>query len=297
MEPAGASAPEAQRLTFAALLRALRPEEWFKNAFVFAAVLFSGRFDSTTALRSAGTFAALCAVSSAGYLVNDIHDAGADRRHPVKRTRPIASGALPVPAASLAAGALALAGLGLGLAVSPAVCGLVAAYGASSVAYSFVLKRLVIIDVMSIAAGFLLRVGAGAVAISVAASPWLLVCTAMLAMFLGFTKRRQEAVLEQQIAFGARPVLEHYTLPFLDQMVSLVTAGTVLSYTIYATQSPQAGQQMLWTVPMVLYGVFRYLYLIYHREEEAGTASLMMRDPGIIGAALAWVVAAAIVVY
>jgi 4-hydroxybenzoate polyprenyltransferase len=297
MEPAGASAPEAQRLTFAALLRALRPEEWFKNAFVFAAVLFSGRFDSTTALRSAGTFAAFCAVSSAGYLVNDIHDAGADRRHPVKRTRPIASGALPVPAASLAAGALALAGLGLGLAVSPAVCGLVAAYGASSVAYSFVLKRLVIIDVMSIAAGFLLRVGAGAVAISVAASPWLLVCTAMLAMFLGFTKRRQEAVLEQQIAFGARPVLEHYTLPFLDQMVSLVTAGTVLSYTIYATQSPQAGQQMLWTVPMVLYGVFRYLYLIYHREEEAGTASLMMRDPGIIGAALAWVVAAAIVVY
>jgi hypothetical protein len=119
----------------------------------------------------------------------------------------------------------------------------------------------------------------------------------MVSLFLGFTKRRQEAMLEQRTSFGARPVLEHYTLPFLDQMVSLVTAGTVLSYTIYATQSPQAGDKMLWTVPMVLYGVFRYLYLIYHREEVAGTADLVTTDPGIIGAAAAWAVAAALVVY
>jgi 4-hydroxybenzoate polyprenyltransferase len=192
---------------------------------------------------------------------------------------------------------LALAGLLAGLVVSPAACGVVAAYGALTFAYSFGLKTLVIIDVMAIAGCFLLRVLAGAVAVGVVASPWLLVCTGMVSLFLGFTKRRQEAVLEKNAQFGARPVLEHYTLPFLDQMVSMVSAGTVLSYTIYATQSPLAGDKMLWTVPMVVYGVFRYLYLIYHREDAASTANLVTSDPGIIGAAITWAVAAALVVY
>jgi hypothetical protein len=150
---------------------------------------------------------------------------------------------------------------------------------------------------MAIAGCFLLRVLTGAVAIDVKASPWLIVCTGMVSLFLGFTKRRQEATLEKTAQFGARPVLEHYSLPFLDQMVSMVTAGTVLSYTIYATQSPVAGDEMLWTVPMVVYGVFRYLYLIYHREEGASTANLVTSDPGIISAALAWALAAALVVY
>jgi hypothetical protein len=135
------------------------------------------------------------------------------------------------------------------------------------------------------------------VAVDVDPSSWLLVCTGMVSLFLGFTKRRQEAVLEKNAPFGARPVLEHYTLPFLDQMVAMVSAGTVLSYTIYATQSPLAGDRMLWTVPMVVYGVFRYLYLIYHRESASSTASLVTRDPGIIGPAIAWAVAAALVVY
>ena len=133
--------------------------------------------------------------------------------------------------------------------------------------------------------------------LATSASRWLLVCTGMVSMFLGFTKRRQEAVLERTAEFGARPVLEHYTLPFLDQMVSMVTAGTVLSYTIYATQSPLAGDKMLWTVPMVIYGVFRYLYLIYHREEAGSTSNLLTTDPGIVAAAIAWAVAAALVVY
>ena len=299
MEQAAAPAtvPAPARLTFPALVRALRPEEWVKNSFVYAAVLFSGQFHFHTALRSTGVFAAFCAVASSGYLVNDIRDLEVDRRHPVKRLRAIASGVLPVSTARMAAAGLLLIGLALGLSVSLAVCGLVAAYGATTLAYSFLLKRLVIIDVMTIAGCFLLRVVTGAVAIHVVASSWLLVCTGMVSMFLGFTKRRQEAVLERTAEFGARPVLEHYTLPFLDQMVSMVTAGTVLSYTIYATQSPLAGDKMLWTVPMVIYGVFRYLYLIYHREEAASTADLVTRDPGIIGAALAWAVAAALVVY
>src|SRR5436190_14999413 len=297
MEQAAVTTPVSTRLTPFALVRALRPDEWVKNTFVYAALLFGGQFDFDSALKATGAFVAFCAVASAGYLVNDIRDVELDRRHPTKRLRAIASGALPNATARVVAGLLALGGLGVALLVSPAVCALVAAYGAVTVSYSILLKKLVIIDVMTIAGCFLLRVLTGAVAVGVVASPWLLVCTGMVSLFLGFTKRRQEAVLEMNAGFGARPVLEHYTLPFLDQMVSMVSAGTVLSYTIYATQSPLAGDKMLWTVPMVVYGVFRYLYLIYHREDGSSTANLVTRDPGIIGAAVTWAVAAALVVY
>jgi 4-hydroxybenzoate polyprenyltransferase len=297
MEQAAVTPPVAARLTPAELVRALRPEEWVKNLFVFAALLFGGEFDIAGAVKATGAFVAFCAVASAGYLVNDIRDVELDRRHPTKRFRAIASGALPIPTARIVVVVLMVAGLAIGLLVSPAVCGLVAAYGALTFSYSIALKKLVIIDVMTIAGCFLLRVLTGAVAVEVDASPWLLVCTGMVSLFLGFTKRRQEAVLEKNAQFGARPVLEHYTLPFLDQMVSMVSAGTVLSYTIYATQSPLAGDKMLWTVPMVVYGVFRYLYLIYHREDASSTANLVTSDPGIIGAAVAWAVAAALVVY
>jgi 4-hydroxybenzoate polyprenyltransferase len=297
MEQAAVSTPVSTRLTASALIRALRPAEWVKNTFVFAALLFGGEFDASSALKATGAFIAFCAVASAGYLVNDIRDVELDRRHPTKRHRAIASGALSISAARIVAAVLLVAGLAIALLVSPAVCGLVAAYGALTFAYSIALKKLVIIDVMTIAGCFLLRVLTGAVAVEVDASPWLLVCTGMVSLFLGFTKRRQEAVLEKNAQFGARPVLEHYTLPFLDQMVSMVSAGTVLSYTIYATQSPLAGDKMLWTVPMVVYGVFRYLYLIYHREDASSTANLVTSDPGIIGAAITWAVAAALVVY
>ena len=297
MEQAAVTTPASTRLTPAVLLRALRPDEWVKNSFVYAALLFSGQFDAGSAVNATGAFIAFCAVASAGYLVNDIRDVELDRRHPAKRFRAIASGALPIPTAKVVAAVLLVSGLAVGLLVSPAVCGLVAGYGALTFSYSVWLKKLVIIDVMTIAGCFLLRVVTGAVAIDVVASPWLLVCTGFVSLFLGFTKRRQEAVLEQNAQFGARPVLEHYTLPFLDQMVSMVSAGTILSYTIYATQSPLAGDRMLWTVPMVVYGVFRYLYLIYHREDASSTANLVTSDPGIIGAAVAWAVAAALVVY
>jgi 4-hydroxybenzoate polyprenyltransferase len=297
MEQAAVTSAARTRLTLSTLVRALRPEEWVKNSFVFAPLLFGGHFGAALALKAAGAFVAFCAVASFGYLVNDIRDVELDRKHPTKRFRAIASGALPIASAKVLAAGLALAGLLVGLLVSPAVCGLVAAYGAATFSYSFFLKQMVIVDVMTIAGCFLLRVLAGAVAVDVVASPWLLVCTGMVSLFLGFTKRRQEAVLEKNAQFGARPVLEHYTLPFLDQMVSMVSAGTVLSYTIYATQSPLVGDRMLWTVPMVIYGVFRYLYLIYHREESGSTANLVIRDPGIIGAAVSWAVAAALVVY
>src|SRR5947209_5091751 len=276
---------------------ALRPQEWVKNAVVLAPLLFSGKIDGTTIGHALLAFAAFCAVSSAGYLVNDIRDVELDRRHAFKRFRPIAAGELPIRLAYAMAVVLAAFGLGLAFACSAKTAGLLAAYGVLTAAYSYRLKQVVIVDVMAIAGCFLIRVVAGSTAIGVHASRWLLVCTGFAALFLGFTKRRQEAMLEAESARGTRPVLEHYSLPFLDQMVSMVTAGTVISYTIYATTSPIAGSNMLATVPMVVYGLFRYPYLIFHCEDPRSTAALITADPGIRWAAVAWVVAAALVVY
>jgi len=281
-----------------ALLKAARPVEWSKNLFVLAPVVFSGEFDSVASLGSAlVTFAAFCAAASAGYVVNDLVDADLDRRHALKRHRPIASGALGRLDAAIAATALAVAALALGLVVSVSVAGVLVAYGALTVLYSVLLKRAVILDVMTIGALFLVRVLAGALAVEVTVSEWLLVCTGALALFLGFAKRRQEAAAELRAGTGARPVLEHYSLPFLDQMVAMVTAVTVISYVIYTLDSPLVGDQMLATVPPVLYGVFRYLYLIYDRGDERGTAELITRDPGMLLAGVVWVGVAGVLIY
>ncbi|MCD6015179.1 MAG: putative prenyltransferase [Solirubrobacterales bacterium] len=291
------------------LLAALRPQEWIKNLLVFAGLLFSGQLDeSHQVLAATLTFVAFCGVSSAGYLLNDLLDREHDRRHSEKRHRPIASGAIAPVAAAAVAAALAAAALAIGFAVEPEVGGLVAAYGVITAAYSLLLKRLVILDVMTIASLFILRVVAGAVAVEAQASEFLLICTGMLALFLGFTKRRQEAMLEQQPLSSAsaaqapepevtRPVLEHYSLPFLDQMVAMVTATAILSYVIYAVDSPLAGSRMLATAPSVLYGIFRYLYLIYDRGDTRSTAAILLEDPGMIFAEVTWVASALAVLY
>jgi 4-hydroxybenzoate polyprenyltransferase len=192
---------------------------------------------------------------------------------------------------------LAVAGLAVALAVGWEPAAVVAGYAAMTAAYTLWLKHMVILDVMTIAAGFLLRVFAGAVTVHVEPSEWLLICTGMLALFLGFTKRRQEAASELHSGQSSRPVLEHYSIPFLDQMVSMVTAGTVISYAIYASDSPIIGDRMLITTPMVLYGVFRYLYLIYHCGDTRGVATLVTRDPGIVAASCAWAVTAILLLY
>jgi 4-hydroxybenzoate polyprenyltransferase len=281
------------------LLRAMRPQEWVKNLLVFAGLLFSGRFDQGAAVADATlAFVAFCAVSSAGYLFNDLRDAEHDRRHPDKRDRPIASGALAPATAGAAAVVLAVGAIALALvAVDAEVAGLVALYAAITVAYSLVLKRRVIIDVMTIASLFILRVVAGAVAVEAQASEFLLVCTAMLALFLGFTKRRQEAILEAGQSAETRPVLEHYSVPFLDQMVAMVTAAAIISYVIYAVSSPLVGSRMLATAPSVLYGVFRYLYLIYDRQDTRSTAAILTQDPGMIVAGATWIASAVAVLY
>jgi 4-hydroxybenzoate polyprenyltransferase len=281
-----------------AVIVALRPLEWVKNLFVLAPLLFGAQLDNGTAIRNAAVAAvAFCAMSSAGYLVNDSLDVEFDRRHPVKRKRPIASGELSVPMAVTIAVLLAALGVGIGWSVEPEVAAIVAGYGVLTVGYSVLLKHLVILDVMAIAGCFLLRVFGGAVAVDVEASEWLLFCTGMLALFLGFTKRRQEAVREDREDAVTRAVLEHYPLPFLDQMVSLVTAAALLSYGIYAIDSPLVGGRMLATTPIVLYGLFRYLYLIYAREDQRDAAGLVSSDPGIQAALVVWAVTVGVLLY
>jgi hypothetical protein len=292
----------------AALIRALRPHEWVKNLLVFAGLLFSGKLDEGAQVVDATlAFAAFCAISSAGYLFNDLRDRDLDRRHPDKRHRPIASGALAEGTAGVAAVVLVALALALGFAVEPAVAGLVGLYAVTTVAYSVALKRVVILDVMTIASLFVLRVVAGAVAVEARASEYLLICTAMLALFLGFTKRRQEAILEESPAGSSaaspaepaptRPVLEHYSLAFLDQMIAMVTASAIISYVIYAINSPRVGSEMLATAPSVLYGIFRYLYLVYDRRDTRSTAAILTEDPGMIFAGVSWIAAALGVLY
>ena len=272
------------------LIRALRPSEWIKNLLVFAGVLFSGRLDSGDAIVDAVlTFIAFCAISSAGYLLNDIRDRDLDRLHPEKRGRPIASGLVATDTAATLSLILAVAAIAIGFAVKPEVAGFVVLYAAITTAYSLWLKRLVIIDVMTISSLFILRVVAGAVAVGAHASEFLLICTGMLALFLGFTKRRQEAMLEERDEADTRTVLEHYSLPFLDQMIAMVTASAILSYVLYAVDSPRIGSKMLATAPSVLYGIFRYLYLIYDRGDTRSSPAILTEDPGMVFAAVSWV--------
>jgi 4-hydroxybenzoate polyprenyltransferase len=272
-----------------AALKTARPHEWVKNVLVFAGLLFSGQVDDPWAIGQALiTFAAFCAISSAGYFINDLNDVELDRQHPKKRFRPIAAGQLSIQTAWVIAAGLALGAIAVAFLIVNWKVGLmVSGYGVIQVAYSFGLKQIVIIDVMTLASLFILRVIAGAEAVDTDASEWLILCTGMLALFLGFTKRRQEAVSE----------LEHYSLPFLDQMVAMVTTGTVVSYAIYAVDSPLVGNQMMLTIPPVVYGIFRYLYLIYDRSDDRSTAAIVAEDRPIIAAAGVFALTAFLLLY
>ncbi len=281
-----------------AAIRALRPPEWVKNAFVGVPLVFSGKLgDSHAVAHAVAATAAFCAVASAGYLFNDIRDVELDREHPQKCRRPIAAGELSIPAAVALAVVLAVAGPVVAAYAGVDVLLVVIGYAALTAAYSSVLKTMVIIDVMTIAAGFLLRVQAGLVAVDGRESQWLLLCTGMVAMLLGFTKRRQEAVSELHDGLRTRPVLEHYSLPFLDQMVSLTAGGSVLAYVLYTANSPLIGDRMMPTAIPVVYGVLRYLYLIYHQRDQRSMSTVLVTDPGIVGAGVVWIVLAGILLY
>ena len=288
-----------RRSPLRAAIKTGRPQEWIKNVFVFAGLLFSGQFDNSHAVLEAFlTFLAFCAISSAGYYVNDLVDVELDRKHPKKRFRPLAAGELSERAAMTIAPLLAAAAIALAFAtVNWEVGVMVIGYGIAQIAYSFGLKQVVIVDVMTLAGLFILRVAAGASAVDAHASEWLLLCTGMIALFLGFTKRRQEAVSELHEGTSSRPVLEHYSLPFLDQMVALVTTGTVISYSIYAVDSPLVGNQMMWTIPPAVYCIFRYLYLIYDRADDRSTAAIVAEDRPLIAGVLTFAAVAFLLLY
>jgi 4-hydroxybenzoate polyprenyltransferase len=285
-----------------ALVRSLRPAQWAKNLFVLAPLVFGKQLDDPDALlRALAAFGAFCAASSAVYLVNDLRDREADRRHPLKRHRPIASGALSPPAAVAAAvalfalAALAAAPLGLG------VLAVVSLYAVFNLLYSAGLKHVVILDVMILAVGYVFRVLAGGLAVGVAVSSWLLLCTIFLALFLAFSKRRHEIVLLADAAPGQRRVLDHYSPAFLDQMINVVTASTVVSYALYAV-SPETAERfhsrwLVYTVPLVLFGIFRYLYLIYQKTDEKNPTEAILTDaPFLVNLAL-WALAVVWIVY
>jgi 4-hydroxybenzoate polyprenyltransferase len=287
-----------RRSPLRAAIKTGRPKEWIKNVFVFAGLLFSGKFNQPhEVLEAFITFVAFCLISSAGYFVNDLIDVELDRKHPKKRFRPLAAGELSESVAKMIAPGLALLAIAIAFTVNWQVGLMVVGYGIAQVAYSLGLKQIVIIDVMTLAGLFILRVAAGASAVDAHASEWLILCTGMLAAFLGFTKRRQEAVSELHEGTSTRPVLEHYSLPFLDQMVSLVTTGTVLSYAIYTVNSPLIGSQMMLTIPPVVYGIFRYLYLIYDRSDDRSMAAIVAEDRGIQAAGAAYALVAFLLLY
>jgi 4-hydroxybenzoate polyprenyltransferase len=287
-----------RRSPLRAAIKTGRPKEWIKNVFVFAGLLFSGKFTEFHAVTEALiTFAAFCLISSAGYFLNDLIDVELDRRHPKKRFRPLAAGELSERTAMVIAPITAAIAIAIAFLVNWEVGLMVVGYGIAQVGYSVGLKQIVIIDVMTLAGLFILRVAAGAEAVDAHASEWLILCTGMLAAFLGFTKRRQEAVSELHEGTSTRPVLEHYSLPFLDQMVSLVTTGTVISYAIYTVNSPQIGSQMMLTIPPVVYGIFRYLYLIYDRSDDRSMAQIVAGDRGIQAAGAAFAIIAFLLLY
>lgn len=284
------------------IFQLLRPHQWVKNGIVLAGLIFSGNAADpdrlVTALAATGIF---CLLSSAIYVVNDLADAEADRKHPTKVNRPIAAGRVSPPTAILLAvilGALGLVGAYL---LDRDFFIIAAAYIGLSLVYSFLLKHVVIIDVMSIAAGFVLRALAGAVVIRVEFSGWLLISSFLLALFLGFGKRRHELLLLEQNSEHHRPILKRYTSYFLDQLIGVVTPAVLVCYLLYVI-SPQVQEKLgtdylYLTTPFVIYGIFRYLYLIHLKEQGGSPTLLLLTDRPILLTVLLWLLTAILLLY
>lgn len=269
------------------LIQALRPHQWIKSVFVLAPLVFSEHLlDGRYLLRSGVAFVLFCFISSAVYLLNDVRDVESDRRHPEKRHRPVASGRLGLAAAATASIAITLLVLPPAFLLSVPFGCILLAYGLMNVAYSLYLKHIVILDVMIVASGYLFRAIAGALVISVEISSWLILCTVLLALFMGFVKRRQELILLEAGAAGHRRILDEYTPRFLDQMIAVVTAGALVSYALY-TMSPDVvlklgTPHLNLTIPFVIYGLLRYLYLVYARNEGGNPSSTILGDPSLL---------------
>jgi 4-hydroxybenzoate polyprenyltransferase len=299
--PASAGAVKV-RSTAGNLLASLRPSQWTKNLIVFAGLIFGERLGHPDSVLAAlAAFAVFCALSGTIYLVNDIRDREADRLHPLKSQRPIASGALSVRAAGTAALVMGGSALGVAYWLGPAF-GLVAAgYVVLLGFYALALKHVVILDVLTIAGGFVLRAAGGAVVIDVPFSRWLLLLTLLLALFLALSKRRAELVTLADDAKEHRRSLAHYSPYLLDQMISVVTASTLLAYAFY-TISPDTvarfgTDDLIFTVPFPLYGIFRYLYLVHRRDGGGNPSEHLLTDTPLLACVALWGVAVIVILY
>jgi 4-hydroxybenzoate polyprenyltransferase len=280
-----------RRVVARAWVRLLRPAQWSKNAVVLAPVVFARIATHPGAVTQAiVAMVAFCLISSAMYIFNDWEDIERDRHHPVKRFRPLALGTIHPRQALSVAVALACVSLVLAWAVTPALSGILAAYAALIIAYTFYLKRLIIIDVFAIAGGFLLRAVGGAVAVGVPISAWLMLCTVLLALFLGFCKRRNELVTLQASAALHRNALEGYTPLILDQFIVVTATSTILAYAMYTFTSITVpnDDSMVYTVPIVAFAMLRYLFLVYVRRLGGAPEVLLFRDPPLLGSILLW---------
>jgi len=293
---------QGSRPFFLNFLISLRPGQWTKNLFVFAALVFAQRLnDPDAVLRATIAFVVFCALSGAVYLVNDVFDREQDQRHPLKKDRPIASGALSPNPALIGAAILGLAALFVAFALGFPFFLMAAAYVVVLSLYSAFLKHVVIVDVLTIAGGFTLRATAGAAAIDVPISDWLLVCTTLLALFIALSKRRHELTLLTASATDHRPILGDYTPYLLDQMIAVVTASTLIAYAFY-TISPETtakfGTDLLsLTIPFPLYGIFRYLYLVHRHDQGGSPADLVINDRPLLICVALWAISVILIIY
>lgn len=288
--------------TLRSLITSLRPQQWTKNLFVLAALPFGLKlFDPASVAMALAAFVVFCALSGVVYLINDLYDRDVDRLHPTKRVRPIAAGELSTRAAALSAGLIASGALGAAAWIGPRFAVAAAAYLGLFALYSRWLKHLVIIDVLSIAIGFVLRTYAGAVAIAVPVSDWLLVCTVLLALFLGLSKRRHEITLLADGAGGHRRILDEYNPYLLDQMIGVVTASTLMAYIIYCTSADTVERfgthNLVLTIPFPIYGILRYLYLVHRRDGGGNPSELLITDRPLLICVGLWGLVTALVIY
>jgi 4-hydroxybenzoate polyprenyltransferase len=297
-----APSPGPRRPLPVLLLAAVRPGQWTKNLFVFAGLLFGKRLTDVNAiLAAAAAFLIFCGLSGAVYLCNDIADREADRAHPLKRHRPLASGELAPSTALLAAAILFIVSLAGAAFMSAGMAFVSIAYAVLLTLYSVVLKHVVILDVLAISAGFVFRAAAGALAVDVPISEWLLICTTLLALFLALSKRRHELALLAAGASGHRRILQEYSPYLLDQMIGVVTASTLIAYSVYTispeTQLKFGTSRLGLTIPFVLYGIFRYLYLVHQKQEGGSPSELLAHDRPLLFCVAGWALTVVLLLY
>lgn len=290
--------------TLKSLFRLMRPHQWIKNGFVLTPIVFSARLTNPEDLLAVfSLFWAFCLASSATYIFNDYMDLEQDKHHPQKKNRPLASGAVS-PGAALATMALLVCGVFVVAALGGASIwcqGFLLAYLVLQVLYCVRLKDVVILDVLALSTGFLLRILGGAAVINVSVSSWIILCAFALAILLALGKRRHEVVILGQEAARHRPVLANYNVSLLDQLLQVVTTSTFIFYCLYCVRgNPVVGiesEKMMFTIPLVTYGIFRYLYLIYHKEDGGSPTALLLTDPPLLACGILWLTACIAIIY